>query len=157
MNTADFRLVQTLSWSNSSTSSIVVLCCRNLWVACLRCIAGCYFYSQENRLIDMASFWLYYNLNKHTSDWDSIVVLYPASWAIAVVGHLVRMNICGIITSPWTSRQPGHLGSRSNYQAIGTTDRTSPWTSSLMHRVHFFMSTLGFDPPMLLQPDVLPG
>jgi hypothetical protein len=29
---------------------------------------GCYFYSQKNHLIDMASFRLYYNLNKHASD-----------------------------------------------------------------------------------------
>jgi hypothetical protein len=33
------------------------------------------------------------------------------------------------------------------------------WTSSLMHWVYcfFFTSTPGFDPPMLLQPDVIPG
>jgi hypothetical protein len=44
--------------------SFTVLCCGLLlgaWVldfvfACPRYIAGCYFYSQENRLIDMASF-----------------------------------------------------------------------------------------------------
>jgi hypothetical protein len=28
MNTADFRLVQTLLWSNSPTSNIDVLCCK---------------------------------------------------------------------------------------------------------------------------------
>jgi hypothetical protein len=71
-----------------------------LWVVCSRCIVGCYFYSQENRLIDMVSFWLCYNLNKHTSDWDSILELHPASWTITVIGPLVQMNICGIVTSP---------------------------------------------------------
>jgi hypothetical protein len=58
---------------------------------------GCYFYSQENRLIDIASFRLCYNLNKHTSDYDSIFRLRPVSWAVAVIGPPVRMNICGII------------------------------------------------------------
>jgi hypothetical protein len=47
-------------------------------------------------------------------------MLRPASWAVAVIGPPVRMNICGIITSPWTCHQPGHLGSRSGCQAIGT-------------------------------------
>jgi hypothetical protein len=68
----------------------------------------------------MASFWLYYNLNKHTSDYDSILWLRPASWAVAVIGPPVQRNIYGIVTSPWTCRQPGHLGSRSGCQAIDT-------------------------------------
>jgi hypothetical protein len=63
-----------------------------------RCVAGCYFYSQENRLIDMASFRLCYDLNKHTSDRDSILGLHPASWAIAAIDPLVRVNIYGIVT-----------------------------------------------------------
>jgi hypothetical protein len=46
----------------------------------------------------MASFQLCYNLNKYTSDWDSILGLHPALWAIAVIGPLVRVNICGIVT-----------------------------------------------------------
>jgi hypothetical protein len=85
--------------------------------------------------------------------------LHPASWSITVIGPLVRVNICGIVTSPWTCHQSSHLGSRSDCQAIVTTDRTPPWTSSLMHRVHFFFftSTPSFDPPMLLQIDVIPG
>jgi hypothetical protein len=45
----------------------------------------------------MVSFRLYYNLNKHTSDYDSIFGLRPASWAVAVIGSLVRMNIYGIV------------------------------------------------------------
>jgi hypothetical protein len=63
----------------------------------LRCIMGCYFYSQENRLIDKTGFRLCYNLNKHTSDRDSILGLHPASWAVTVIEHLIRVNICGII------------------------------------------------------------
>jgi hypothetical protein len=50
------------------------------------CVDGCYFYSQENRLIDVASFQLCYNPNKHTSDWDSILGLHPVSWAVTVIG-----------------------------------------------------------------------
>jgi hypothetical protein len=71
----------------------------------------------------------------------------------------VRMNICGIVTSPWTYRQPGHIGSRSYCQAIGTTDRTPLWSFSLMHRVHFFffMPTSDSNPQMILQLDVLLG
>jgi hypothetical protein len=64
---------------------------------CPRCIAGCYFYSQENRLIDMTNFRLCYNLNKHTSDYESIFRLRPASWVVAVIGPPVRMNIYGIV------------------------------------------------------------
>jgi hypothetical protein len=45
----------------------------------------------------MASLRLCYNFNKHTSDYDSILWLRPASWAVAVIGPLVRMNICGIV------------------------------------------------------------
>jgi hypothetical protein len=159
MNMVGFRLVQFLSWSNSHTSSIYVLCYKKLWVACPICIAGCYFYSQENRLIDMTSFLLCYNLNKYTFDRDSILELRPASWAIAVIGPLVQVNICCVVTSPWTCYQPGHLGSRSDCQAIGVTDQTHSWTSSLMHRVYcfFFTPTPGFNPLMLLQPDVIPG
>jgi hypothetical protein len=59
-----------------------------------------YFYSQENRLIDMVSFRLCYNLNKYTSNRDSILGLHPASCAITVIGPLVRMNICGIVLAP---------------------------------------------------------
>jgi hypothetical protein len=58
---------------------------------------GCYFYSQENRLIDMVSFQFCYDLNKHTSDWDSILVLHPSSWTVAVIVPLARVNIYGII------------------------------------------------------------
>jgi hypothetical protein len=106
----------------------------------------------------MTSFRLCYNLNKHTSDQGSILGLHPVSWVVTVIGLPVRMNICGIITNPWTCRQPGHLDFRSDCQAINTTDRTPPWTSSIMHRIHFFfMPTSDFDPPMLLQPDVIPG
>jgi hypothetical protein len=46
----------------------------------------------------MASFQLCYDLNKHTSDRDSILVLHPASWPITAIGPLVRENICGIVT-----------------------------------------------------------
>jgi hypothetical protein len=74
-----FRLVQALSKSNSRTSSIVVLYCGKTMSCLPRCIAGCYFYSQENRLIDMASFRLCYNPNKHASDQDSILGLHSAS------------------------------------------------------------------------------
>jgi hypothetical protein len=56
---------------------------------CSRCIVDCYFYSQENHLIDMTNFQLCYNLNKHTSDRNSILELYPASWIITVIGPLV--------------------------------------------------------------------
>jgi hypothetical protein len=48
----------------------------------------------------MASFRLCYNLNKHTSDQDSILGLHPASWDVAVIGLSARMNICDIVTSP---------------------------------------------------------
>jgi hypothetical protein len=34
----------------------------------------------------MTSFRLCYNLNKHTSDWDFILGLHPASWAVAIIG-----------------------------------------------------------------------
>jgi hypothetical protein len=126
--------------------------------ACPRRVAGCYFYTQKNHLIDMVSFWLCYNLNKYISDRDSILGLHPASWAVAVIRPLIRMNIYGIVTSPWICRQPDHLGSRSDCQAIGTTDRTPLWTSSLLHRVHFFFTpNSDFDPPMFLQPDVILG
>jgi hypothetical protein len=50
-----------------------------LWVACPRCIAGCYFYCQESHLIDMSNFWLCYNLNKHTFDQNSILRLHLIS------------------------------------------------------------------------------
>jgi hypothetical protein len=30
------------------------------------------------------------------------------------------MNICGIFSSPWICHQPGHVGSRSGCQTIGT-------------------------------------
>jgi hypothetical protein len=71
-----FRLVQALSRSNSPMSNFAVLCCGLLlgaWVpafmfVCHRYITGCYFYSQDNRLIDMANFRLCYNLYKHTYD-----------------------------------------------------------------------------------------
>jgi hypothetical protein len=63
-----FRLVQVLSWSNSPTSSIIVLCYK---IGCPRLLAGCYLYSPENCLINMVGFQLYYNLNKHVPDWDS--------------------------------------------------------------------------------------
>jgi hypothetical protein len=114
--------------SNIPTSNFTVLwcwllCSLGVWLRCVvcpKCITDCYFYSQENRLIYMASFWLCYNLNKHTSDYDSILWLRPASCAIVVIGPLIRMNIYGIVTSPWTCRQPGHLGSRSDCQAIDT-------------------------------------
>jgi hypothetical protein len=126
--------------------------------SCPRCVAGCYFYSQKNRLTDTVSFWLCYNLNKHIFDRDFILELHPASWGVAVIGPPVWMNICGIVTSPWTCHQPGHISSRSYYQAIGITNRTPPWTHSLMHRVHFFFTpTSDFDHPMLLQPDVITG
>jgi hypothetical protein len=65
--------------------------------ACTRCVAGCYFYSQENQLIDIASFRLGYNLLKHTSDRDSTLRLRPASWVIIVIGPPARMNIYDII------------------------------------------------------------
>jgi hypothetical protein len=48
--------------------------------------------------MDMASFRLCYNLNKHISGRDSILGLHPASWAVAVIRPPVRMNICGIVT-----------------------------------------------------------
>jgi hypothetical protein len=59
------RLVQALSRTNNPTSNFDVLCCGlhcslGACFHCLRawprCIMGCYFSSQENRLIDMASF-----------------------------------------------------------------------------------------------------
>jgi hypothetical protein len=57
-----------------------------------------YFYSQNNRFIDMICFQLYYILNKHTSDRDSILRLHSTSWTVAVVDPLTRANIYGIIT-----------------------------------------------------------
>jgi hypothetical protein len=57
MNTTSFRLVQTLSWSNRPTSSIrCIMLWKNYQFACSRCVAGYYFYSQENRLMDMVNF-----------------------------------------------------------------------------------------------------
>jgi hypothetical protein len=50
-----FRLVQVLLWSNRPTFIIVVLCCEKT-MSFFRCVVGCYFYSQENRFIDMISF-----------------------------------------------------------------------------------------------------
>jgi hypothetical protein len=64
-----FRLVQALPKSNSPMSSIIVLCCGK--ISCpdeLRAAT----YSQENRLIDMASFQPRYNLHKRVPDWDSV-------------------------------------------------------------------------------------
>jgi hypothetical protein len=99
-----FRLVQALSRGVTTIrpdSLYYAIDCFVRWViGCLRCIADCYFYSQENRLIDMISFRLCYNLNKHTSDYDSILGLRPISWVVVVIGPPVRMNICGIVTSP---------------------------------------------------------
>jgi hypothetical protein len=92
-----------LDWFRSSRRVIVIhpvllyYVVEKLWVTYPRCIVGCYFYSQENRLIDMTSFWLCYNLNKHTSDWNSILRLHPASWAVTVIVPLIRMNIYGIV------------------------------------------------------------
>jgi hypothetical protein len=60
----------------------------------------CYFYSQENRLIDMASFRLRYDYNKHTSDRNSILGLHQASWTVVTIDPMTRMNICDIITLP---------------------------------------------------------
>jgi hypothetical protein len=45
----------------------------------------------------MASFQLCHDINKHTFDRDSISGLHPASWAVAAIGPLARMNIWGII------------------------------------------------------------
>jgi hypothetical protein len=94
-----------LDWFRSSYG-VIVLCpvllyyaMKNLWIACPRYAADCYFYSQENYLIDMTSFWLCYDLNKHASDWDFILGLHPASWTVAVIGPPVQINICGIITA----------------------------------------------------------
>jgi hypothetical protein len=47
----------------------------------------------------MTNFRLCYDLNKHTSDQNSILGLYPASWAVTAIGPLVQGNICGILTS----------------------------------------------------------
>jgi hypothetical protein len=141
MNTVDFRLIQAFSWSNSHTSSIIILCCGKIMSSFPQMCCGLLLYSQENYLIYMASFRLCYNLNKHTSDMDSILALHPTSWTVAAIGPLIRVNLCSIITSPWTCCQPGHIGSRLDCQAIGTTDQTPPWTSSLIHRVHFFFFT----------------
>jgi hypothetical protein len=57
-----------------------------------------YFYSQKNRFIDMTYFQLYYVLNKHISDRDSILRLHSTSWAVTAVNPLTRVNIYGIIT-----------------------------------------------------------
>jgi hypothetical protein len=46
----------------------------------------------------MINFRLCYDLNKHTSDRDSILGLHPASWAIVAIGPLTQVNIYGIIT-----------------------------------------------------------
>jgi hypothetical protein len=70
---------------------------KKLQVAYPRGVTGHYFYSQENHLMDMASSRLYYDLNKHTSDRNSILELHLASWAITAIGHLTRVNIYGII------------------------------------------------------------
>jgi hypothetical protein len=100
MNMTRFRMVLTLSRSNSPTSSFTILCCGlllSLFFTCPRCITGCYFYSHENCFKDISSFRLCYNLNKHTSDQDSIFRLRPASSAVVVIGPPVRMNIYGIV------------------------------------------------------------
>jgi hypothetical protein len=47
----------------------------------------------------MTIFRLCYDLNKHTSDRDSILELHPVSCVVAAIGPLTRVNICGIITS----------------------------------------------------------
>jgi hypothetical protein len=63
----------------------------------------------------MESFRLCYNLNKHTSNRDSILVLHPASWGVTVIGPSVRMNICGIISedlSYWKNRTHNYLPSQ---------------------------------------------
>jgi hypothetical protein len=46
----------------------------------------------------MISFRLCYDLNKHTSDRDSILGLHPALWVIVAIGPLTQVNIYGIIT-----------------------------------------------------------
>jgi hypothetical protein len=45
----------------------------------------------------MASFQLYYDLNKHTSNRDSILELHPASLPVTAIRLLAWVNICGIV------------------------------------------------------------
>jgi hypothetical protein len=45
----------------------------------------------------MTSFRLCYDLKKRTSDRDSILRLHAASWAIAAIRPLIRVNIYDII------------------------------------------------------------
>jgi hypothetical protein len=88
--TTRFSLVQALSKSNGTMSSITVLCYGR--IGCPRWVAGCYLYGLENFLIDMASFQFCYNLNKHVPDCDSWLGLHPTSWATTAIGPLTRVT-----------------------------------------------------------------
>jgi hypothetical protein len=45
----------------------------------------------------MSNFRLYYDLNKHIFDRESILGLHAVSHAITVIGPLTRVNIYGIV------------------------------------------------------------
>jgi elongation factor P hydroxylase len=61
-------------------SSFTVLCRGKAMSWLVLVVVGYrYFYSQKNHIIDMTSFRLCYNLNKHTSDYDYILGLRLAS------------------------------------------------------------------------------
>jgi hypothetical protein len=100
-----FRLVQTLSKSNSSTSSITILCCGRIGYP--RWVVGCYLYRLENHLIDMPIFQFWYNLNKHVPDWDSWLGLHPTSWSVAAIGPLTRVTFVVSSLAPEHVVKPG--------------------------------------------------
>jgi hypothetical protein len=56
----------------------------------------------------------------------------PTSWADAANGPLAWVNICGIVTSPWTCRQTGNFGSRSIARLIGAF-RSDAFVKTKLH------------------------
>jgi hypothetical protein len=55
-----------------------------------------------------------------------------SSWADAANGPLARVNICGIVTSPWTCRQTGNFDSRSVTRLIGAL-RSNAFVKTKLH------------------------
>jgi hypothetical protein len=60
---------------------------------------------------------LYDNLNKHASNYDSILGLHPASWTITVIEPPIQINIYGIVNMLYTSEVPVIITSHAQYRS----------------------------------------